>query len=195
MTHLDEAAREVELAALVAADPWRMAVLRHLRAEAPDAWIAAGFVRNLVWDAHFGDGGPWTLEDVDVLIMDNAAEDARAPERDLQAALKARAPDVPWSVKNQARMHLRNKDRAYTDIPDAMTFWLETATGVAVRLNGRGLLDISSAYGLADLMAGILRPTTAGEERPHELFRRIHVKGWDRRWPGVRMLVGECAGS
>ncbi len=44
-----------EILALVAADAWRMGLLRALREVGPeDAWIGAGFVRNAVWDRLHG---------------------------------------------------------------------------------------------------------------------------------------------
>ncbi len=184
-----ERQQQQDLIALINADPWRMAVLSTLRERAPYAWVAAGFIRNLVWDIRFGAGCARPLEDVDVLIMDQEAADPAAPEKLLEAELSRSAPDIPWSVKNQARMHLRNGDQPYKDISDAMSFWLETATGIGVRLDRMGRIEIISAYGLEDLMAGVLRLTASGLARPQELAQRIASKGWVSRWPGVQILT------
>lgn len=180
------------LAARIARDAWRLDILRVLQAETTtgvDAWVAAGFVRNLVWDRDFGSGRIGPLEDVDVLIFDPADRVSREPEQSLEAELRRRRPSVPWSVRNQARMHRRSDDRPYNTIEDAMRHWLETATGIAVRLGTDDRLQIISAYGLDDLLAGILRPTESGLSRPEELRARIDRKGWRARWPGVRFLV------
>jgi hypothetical protein len=74
----------------------------------PDGWIGAGFIRNAVWDVLHGypiDAS--RLNDVDVIYFDpaDAGEDRDAV---LERKLKASAPDVPWQVRNQARMHRRN---------------------------------------------------------------------------------------
>ena len=171
---------------LIRSDPWRLSALRCLRDVAGvEAWIAAGFVRNLVWDRLQGlDAAP--LDDVDVLTWwpDDTGREA---EIAVEWALHRRLPDVPWSVRNQARMHLRNGDDAYSDLADAMAHWLETATGVAVCLDADGCLQLLAAYGLDDLMGGVLRPTSTGAMRRSQLDERIERKGWLRRWPHVKL--------
>ncbi len=43
--------RQAQLQALLANDPVRLEILRAVRElELPDCWLAAGFVRSLVWD-------------------------------------------------------------------------------------------------------------------------------------------------
>jgi hypothetical protein len=101
-----------------------------LRYSMPQWCIAAGFVRNLVWDRLHGFAVS-PLNDIDVIYF--CPLDMR-PERDLaiETYLRERAPDLPWSVKNQARMHLRNHDAPYASCIEAMAHWpeLETAVGV-----------------------------------------------------------------
>src|SRR5829696_6605698 len=76
----------------------------------PDAWIGAGFIRNSVWDVLHGRTIDVAhLADVDVLYFD--PDDTRKErEPEIERRLRNLAPRVPWSVKNQARMHLRNGD-------------------------------------------------------------------------------------
>lgn len=64
----------------------------------------AGIVRALVWD-HLSRQRRTTLDDVDVLYFDknDCAEDQ---EKVLERRLLNAMPDVRWSVKNQARMHV-----------------------------------------------------------------------------------------
>ncbi len=141
---------EQQLCAWIAEDPWRMGCLAALAALAlPDAWIGAGFVRNLAWDRLHGFAQRTTLADVDVLIFDPAGGEAE--ERKIQAILETQGPQAPWSVRNQARMHRRNRDSPYHDTSDAMVHWLETATAVAVRLNGDRRLELLAPFGLDDL--------------------------------------------
>ena len=97
----------------------------------PQWCLAAGFVRNLVWDRLHGfELSP--LNDIDLIYF--CPLDI-SPERDLaiETYLNQLAPELPWSVKNQARMHVRNQDTAYTSCVDAMAHWpeLETAVGVS----------------------------------------------------------------
>ncbi len=73
--------------------------------------LAAGFVRNLVWDRLHGlVATPFT--DIDVIYFD-PADLSRETENRYEAELRILAPEYPWSVKNQARMHLRNGDKPY----------------------------------------------------------------------------------
>ena len=156
----------------------------------PDCWIGAGFVRNRVWDALCGfafDTNP--PADLDVVWFDPArasvAEDAAQ-----EARLHALLPGPDWSVKNQARMHLRNRHRPYTSTADALAHWLETATGVAARLTPQGV-EVMAPHGLADLLSLTLRPSPdalADPARLASLRQRAAEKGWLTRWPGLTFL-------
>lgn len=103
------------------------------RVHAMPQWcVAAGFVRNLVWERLHGQAAK-PLNDIDVIYY--CPLDIR-PERDLaiEQYLLTLAPELPWSVKNQARMHLHNQDNPYQDVCDAMSYWPEIETAVAVTL-------------------------------------------------------------
>lgn len=99
----------------------------------PDGWIAAGFVRNRVWDHLHGYAEPTPLNDIDVVYFDPACLE-EAVEKRFEATLRERLPDRPWSVKNQARMALINGDPPYRSIADALEHWCETPTPIGVRL-------------------------------------------------------------
>ena len=171
-----------------------MAALKTLRMVDGEAWIAAGFIRNLVWD-RLGGHKVQPLADLDVLIFDSSDRASRVPEQALEQRLQSLAPEMPWSVRNQARMHIRNNDEPYSGIPQAMGHWLETATGVAVRLDGNGRLEICAAYGLEDLFARILRPTEPGFRKIEQLEARALSKGWLDRWPAVAFAREEPAAA
>jgi hypothetical protein len=102
-----DGANETQLRAWLTPDPWRLACLEAMAAlDLFDGWIGAGFVRSLVWDRLHGFPGPTPLADVDVLFFEPGS--GRDRENEVAAALADRLPEVPWSVKNQARMHVRN---------------------------------------------------------------------------------------
>lgn len=96
-----------------------------------DWYIAAGFVRNLVWDKlhHIRSQA---LNDIDVIYWCDSDVSVER-DRAIEAKLRQQA-DLPWSVKNQARMHLRNNDPAYLSCLDAMSYWPEKQTAVGVKL-------------------------------------------------------------
>jgi hypothetical protein len=150
----------------------------------PDAWLAAGVVRNAVWDALHGFEAPTALNDVDVVWFDPARASPEEDQR-LEDALRRRAPGIPWSVRNQARMHRRHGHTPYRDCLDAMRFWPETATAVRGRVGAGGKVEIGSAWGLEDLVNLIIRPTPYC---PPSVFRqRVASKGWLDHWPRLRL--------
>jgi hypothetical protein len=173
--------------AIIAADGDAMAALRAVRALAlPQGWIGAGFVRNRVWD-HLSGIPMQPQNDVDVVYFDPGDLDGlheHAYERRLAQAL----PEVPWQVRNQARMHLRNDHPPYADVADALSRWPETATAIAVRLDARDRPELLAPCGLGDLLSLVCRPTRDGSEQAELVRTRVHSKRWRELWPKVVFL-------
>ena len=184
---MDEASHR-QLGAILRGDPIRWHLLELVsQLNLPDCWIAAGFIRNAVWDALHGRSPRPPRGDVDVIWFDPDRAEA-IHDRTCEEALRAAAPSIDWSVKNQARMHARNGDSRYHCATDAMRYWPETATAVAARRCGSDQLDIASPVGLDDLFNLVLRPTQrfAGEKRP--LFQqRVEAKAWMTTWPLLKL--------
>lgn len=187
---LPEAEYKNRLEKIFRSDPWSMDVLQSVKSlHLPDWAIGAGFVRALVWDRLSGQSRT-KLEDVDVLYFDpNGVSKDR--ERALQQKLLDERPEVPWSVKNQARMHLRNQTAAYRNTEDAMRYWLETPTAVAVRLDQDDRFSVLAPYGLDDLFQMIIRPTPKAREKMDQFETRLSQKPWLRIWPGVKVIRAE----
>lgn len=149
----------------------------------PDCWVVAGFVRNPVWDRLHGYPEPTPLADVDVVYFD-AAQPDEAIEKHLEAALHARRPGVPWSVKNQARMAERNGDPPYRSTSDALTYWCETATAIGVRRAAGGEIEVVAPFGVGDLLGLAVRPTPYAARHKLAAYRqRMVEKNWPRLWP------------
>src|SRR5471032_457790 len=111
------------IARIIAQDPVGMKQLRAVRTLGlPDWCIAAGFVRNRVWDHLHGISPPRAPADIDVLYYDKA-DLSRETEQAFEARLAALLP-APWQVRNQARMHIRKNLPQHTSSADSMTFWL-----------------------------------------------------------------------
>jgi uncharacterized protein len=177
------------LQAILANDPARCRVLAMVRSLGlPDCWIGAGFIRNAVWD-YLHDRPPGRhAGDVDVIWL---SPERAGPSEDegLEAALRALDPSVDWSVKNQARMHLRNGDAPYASAVEAIGHWPETATAVAARQTAEGAYEIAAPFGLGDLFDLVLRPTprfAAGDKRAVYLDS-IQSKRWLAIWPRLRI--------
>jgi hypothetical protein len=180
--------RLAALRTLIASDARRMQVLACVRALGlPDCWVAAGFVRNCVWDHLHGRAASPLAGDIDVIWFDAAARD---PARDagLEALLRRRDGMLAWSVKNQARMHGRNGDAPYGSATDAMRYWPETATAVGVRLDARDGIEVAAPYGLDDLFGLVVRPTPRFVVDMHAMYlERIRSKQWALAWPGLHI--------
>ncbi|BCL13135.1 hypothetical protein GCM10017556_08740 [Micromonospora sagamiensis] len=178
-----------DVVGVIESDPGAMKVLRATAdLGLPDWWIGAGFVRNRVWDAI--SNLPVSPErDVDVAYFDPEKLD---PREDARAEARAMAvlPGVPWEIRNQARMHLRNGDEPYTSTLDAMSRWPETATCVAVTLRGDAV-RLVSCHGLADLVGMVVRPSPAFNNAAGraKVQHRVEVKGWLDRWAGLRLEI------
>lgn len=175
-----------QIASWLQADSERLRLLRVLAGlHLPDAWLAAGFVRNLVWDRLHGHAESTPLADLDVIYFD--ATDCR-PERDreIEALLLERAPGWPWSVRNQAVMHLRNDDVPYGDSLDAMHFWVEVESALAARLTAEGEIEVVSPFAQEGLFALHLTPNP-WRLRPAAFRQRLVNKGWLEPWPRLRI--------
>ena len=153
------------------------------RLELPDCWIAAGFIRNAVWDALHGRTPQPPNGDLDVIWFDPDRCHERL-DRDIEEELRATVPWIDWSVKNQARMHSRNDDKPYQSSTDAMRYWPETATAVAARRRGRDELEVASPLGLDDLFNLLLRLTQRFANEKLLIYKeRVRPKAWTELWP------------
>jgi len=142
--------------------------------------VAAGFVRNLVWDK-LHNFERTELNDVD-LIWHNVSEADPEIDRDLEARLRGLMPEVKWSVKNQARMHLRNGHKPYRDCADAMSFWPELETAVAVTPS----MDLVTPFDLELLFA---LTVTRNPKASLGLFhQRVMSKDWLNRWERLTVV-------
>lgn len=176
-----------QIQSILRADPIRWHALDVVSSlDLPDSWIGAGFVRNAVWDHMHGRPQSALVGDVDVIWYGPDKSDSAEDQR-IEAALRVVAPSIDWSVKNQARMHIRNGDLPYTSAPDAMRYWPETATTVAVRRHGSDDCEICAPFGLDDLLQLILRPTPGFSGKKRFIYeKRVQAKGWTTLWPLLR---------
>ena len=153
----------------------------------PDWCIAAGFVRNRVWDHLHGIQPPRPPADIDVLYYD-AGDLSKEPEARYEALLGDLKPGLPWQVRNQARMHVWKGLPQHKSTADSMIYWLETVTAVGVRLEADGALTVIAPLGVDDLVNLRCRPTAFGRTRRDEYENRVASKRWRELWPKVRFL-------
>ena len=175
------------VADIIAQDPVGMKQLRAVRTLALRDWcIAAGFVRNRVWDHLHGIAPPRPPADIDVLYYE-PSDLAKETEQAFEARLASLLP-APWQVRNQARMHVWKNLPQHASTSDSMTYWLETVTAVGVRLENDDSLTVVAPLGTDDLLGLCCRPTAFGRTRRDEYEARIASKQWRVLWPKVRFL-------
>jgi hypothetical protein len=173
---------------IMARDPVGMEQLRAVRRLGlPDWCIAAGFVRNRVWDHLHGISPPRPPADIDVLFYD-AADLSKEREFEYEDRLDDLLPGLPWQVRNQARMHVSKGLPQHTSTADSMRYWLETVTAVGVRLEADDRLTVVAPVGTDDLLNLYCRPTAFGRTRRDEYEARVAQKRWRELWPGVRFV-------
>lgn len=183
--------RSDRLSQIVMSDPLRWRLLASVRSMGlPDCWIGAGFVRDAVWDV-LHDRPPTTpMADIDVVWFDPDAADPRR-DKAIEQDLAAREPGFDWSVKNQARMHVRNGDAPYGSTENALRHWTETATAVAVRRTADDRCQILAPFGLDDLFELRLSPPPGCTPAKRNAFRRrVKAKRWLERYPKLEIIDG-----
>lgn len=157
---------------------------------APDWFIVAGAVRDVVWDDLHRRELSATPRDIDLAFFD-PLDLSETRERAVQGELRARAPDLPWDVKNQAAVHLWYPSVFGTDVEpfasivEAIATFPETATCVGVRLLHDDDMLVVAPHGLDDLLAGVCRhnPTRVSAAFYRD---RLASKQWSARWPRLR---------
>lgn len=140
--------------------------------ERKDLYLSAGCIRNTYWDSIYSRKND--LEDVDVIFL------GEGDETEIESQLKILSPNYNWSVKNQARMHSKHGHDPYETIEEAISFWPEKATSVAIIMKEDGL-KIIAPHGLKDIFDGrVSKPDKASEEA---FQLRLRKKKWLEKWP------------
>ncbi|QQS23366.1 nucleotidyltransferase family protein [bacterium] len=177
---------EQDIRNLILDDSEMMNVLKAVKdLRLPDCWIGAGFVRNKVWNYLHQYPNDLNSSDIDVVYYNDRNTDSEQ-EKAIENAL-AQKISSDWSVTNQARMHTENGDEQYTSTEDAISYWPETATAVAVRLGQSHELEIIAPYGLDDLLSMIIRMSPKFKD-PNKFKQRLSSKRWQERWPQVTII-------
>ncbi|WP_285397199.1 nucleotidyltransferase family protein [Lysinibacillus sp. fls2-241-R2A-57] len=181
---------EEELKKLIEADDWMMGILKTVESlQLPDSWICAGFIRSKVWDVLHEKEYRTPLADIDVIYFDkvNSLENF---EKQYEQKLQQYLPNEPWSVKNQARMHVINNSEPYQSSIDGIANFPEIPTAIGVRL-ANGILELAAPHGIKHLMSGIVAPTPYFQKgsQMHEVYeKRVQSKQWKSIWPKLQII-------
>ncbi len=141
-------------------------------------FLTGGSLRNVVWNSLHFYTEDYELEDCDIIFY-NQFDTSKEYETFIRQELNYLNPNIRWSVKNQARMHIRNNHTPYTNITDALKSFPETCSAIAIDKNW----SIISPYGLNDLVALLIKPTKFCLENEIEVFyNRLAKKTWLDKW-------------
>lgn len=181
---------EENIISLIKEDIWMMDILKSVKTfNLPDWWVCAGFVRSKIWDTlhHFSEKTP--NPDIDVIYFDPANTE-EATEKILEEKLRTLNPHIPWSVKNEARMHIKNKIPPYSSSVDAISKFPETATALGVRLDEKDNVIFTAPCGIHDVVNLEVKPTpffTETKERIDIYKDRISKKNWRSIWSNLNI--------
>lgn len=182
--------RKEDVIKLIQSDEAMMQIIKAASTlDLPDWWICAGFVRSKIWDALHGFKDRTSTPDVDVIYYDPARIDENY-EKELEKKLNSILPDVPWSVKNQARMHVINNIPPYTSSEDAISKFPETATALGVKLDKENKIVLTDPCGIEDVLNLEVKPTLffiETKDRAAIYEERIIKKNWKTIWHKVKV--------
>ena len=177
---------EIEIINLIQVDEWMMEILNTTKKlKLPDWWICAGFVRSKIWDIIHDFDKRTQLSDIDVIYFDPTNLDEKI-EKKLEEQLRVWMPSIPWSVKNQARMHIINNLPSYYSSVDGIAHFPETATALGVKLDEKDNVQLTAPHGINDVIQLKVNPTpqfVATKELFEVYEERLLKKNWGSTWP------------
>ncbi|WP_172369505.1 nucleotidyltransferase family protein [Sporosarcina jiandibaonis] len=186
--------KEKDIVEIIQQDKWMMELLKAVGSlNLPDWWICAGFVRAKIWDVLHGFDERTPTPDIDVIYYDLINVEEKT-EKKYEEMLKELLPTIPWSVKNQARMHVANNIPPYSSAVDAISKFPETATALGVRVDDENNVQLTAPHGIEDLVNMKVKPTPYfGESKDRMLIydKRIKGKNWPSIWDKIEVLVDE----
>ena len=169
-------------------NPDMMAILTIIRdLELKDSWLAAGSVRNFIWNL-LSDKPAFDREtDVDVIFFDPdvSYEETLA----LENKLREDFPQYQWELKNQVYMHQHSPHTPpYRNSCDAMSKYPERCTAVGLRLHADATLELFAPYGLEDILNFQVCPTPhflENQDRMKLYQKRLSKKNWREKWKNL----------
>jgi uncharacterized protein len=181
------------LVRIVRGTPWLCEALCAVREAGPaGAYVAAGAVRDTVWNVLTGRPPSGPQADVDVVYWAGAENPDQSSHH--EERLRELVPRLDWEVTNQATVHLWHwRERGARIVPhetvaDGVASWPETATAIGVRLSDEDAIEVLAPFGLADLFELRLRYNPV-QARPDVFWKRIEAKRWLQRWPELHVIA------
>jgi hypothetical protein len=157
----------------------------------PDCYIAAGAIRNCIWNHFHKFPATFHQTDVDVVYFDLSDMDGEK-EKPLEEILSKKLPNLKWEVVNQARGHLfEHGQEARPPVSsscESIAYWSETPTCIGVRLEDDDSFTICAPHGLDDLLNLVVKPVPQPYQNLSFYRERIIEKNWDKFWPKLKIV-------
>ena len=180
---------EKDIVLIIQQDRWMMELLKAAKSlNLPDWWICAGFIRSKIWDVLHDFEERTSSPDIDLIYFDPINIDKKV-EGKHEEVLYEILPSIPWSVKNQARMHIVNNIPPYSSATDAISKFPETATALGVMLDKEDNVILTAPHGIWDVVNMKVTPTPFFCESKERLLiyeKRMRNKNWKSIWPNVK---------
>lgn len=149
--------------------------------ESEKLYLTGGTLRNIVWNYLHDYEENYEIEDCDIIFY-NSFQLSKNYEDSIRTTLNTICSDFQWSVKNQARMHIRNGHLPYLNINEALKAFPETCSSFALSTNW----EIIAPYGLTDLLNFKIKPTPFCKKNEYDIFfKRVSQKKWLQKWPNL----------
>ena len=165
-----------------------MAILTIIRdLELNDSWLAAGSVRNFIWNLLSEKPAFDRETDVDVIFFDPEVsyEETLAIENKLREDF----PQYQWELKNQVYMHQHSPHtEPYVNSCDAMSKYPERCTAIGLRLQVDATLELFAPYGLEEILNFQVSPTPhflENDDRMKLYQQRLSKKNWQVKWKNL----------
>ena len=183
---------EQEIKKLIIQNAFLSQLLHDLKRFDPLAYLSAGVIRNWIWSHLHGQNYDFHQTEIDVVFYD-AEEINQQRTLKLKSLLEAKYPDQIWDIINQAHVHHWYKTEKGQSIPplrsmnEALSYWPETATAIAVRMDEQHQIEVIAPFGLNDLFELKLRWNDRLVSRG-VFEQRLVSKQFLKRWPKLKLV-------
>jgi hypothetical protein len=106
-------------------------------------------------------------------------------EKKLEEMLKTLMPNIPWFVKNEARIHIKSNMPPYSSSIDAISKFPDTAKALGIKLDEKDNVILTAPFGISDVVNLEVRPTlffTQTKERVKIYEDCLTKKNWKSIW-------------
>ncbi len=171
-----------ELKKIILKEKWLMDILYSVRELGlPDWYLAAGVIRNTVWDVLHGYTKRTPLNDIDVVYF---SLEKKWDTTVLEKKLKKKYPQYTFEIVNQAFTHeYYSYKKKARNASEAIAQFVEIPTCIGVRLEKDDSLTLTAPHGLESLFAMKVSPCSRQKEVLQRYTQRMKEKQWKKIWP------------